>query len=136
MPIVPAAYAKSKTLYALDPATFAVEPRFAADVPGRYSASVDALWTVTKGGVTQVSKGVLHSSFYQVKEAFTWDYFLAHFDTRYGGSPHVRWDGTYMWAPDTPLARMNELASELDPALAALPAVPAGYEGWFALKAR
>lgn len=51
--------------------------------------------------------------------------------TSYGLSPDVKWDGEYMYAPRTSLAKMNEWAKKLDPILDGLPEVPAGYLGWF-----
>lgn len=130
MPIRAAAYAKSKTLYSLDLSSF--ELTSYDHEPERVSGTrITAVWTTSKKGSLQVCKGTLHHSVYREGAAPTLESFMATFDARYGGNPEVRWDGDYMWAPNTTLARMNELAKELDPILNNIPQVPTGYSGWY-----
>ena len=131
-------YIASKTIYAINWDTFKITEH---DREGYKSASaaVDAVWTVRKHGEVQISKGTLHHSFAINRtpaEFPSMENFIENFDTRYGGTAVARWDGDYMWAPDTTLADMNALAAELDPMLENIPNVPEGYSGWYRLVAR
>lgn len=125
-------YQPTRTLYALDPSTYeARETIFPATV--LHQASVAALWTVTRKGVTKVSSGLVSTSYYDLPAAPDFVYFLEHFYGR-SGHPEVTWDGEYLWAPKATLAAMNAHASLLEPTRLALPLVPQGFIGWYELK--
>lgn len=124
MPLVPADYKASVMLYAIDWSTLR---------PERDWILVDYVATITKDGIPQVTKGELH--WLPHKDSGTKrDDLIAEVDT-HDSYAIARWDGDYMWAPKTTLAKMVELSEELDPILKELPIVPVGYEGWFRLVA-
>lgn len=135
MSLVLSHYVKSKTLYALDRSTFEVirRPSSQEGHPGAMSMTVEAIWTASKKGKIQVCYGQLHN-FVTNDKPDTYEYFLEDIASNYGGTPFCRWDGEYMWAPNTPLRTMIEWSDDLDPVLNNLPEVPAGFEGWYALK--
>ena len=114
--------APSKKPYALDLSSFRL------DSHGK--STVDSIWVGRKHGETYVCIGHLWGYGHK-----TLDEFMANFDSRYGGQPEARWDGDSVWAPEKSYAEVAGYVAQLDPILNALPAVPAGYDGWYSIKA-
>jgi hypothetical protein len=66
-----------------------------------------------------------------VPDLSTVEQFIATFtDGRYGGDCRARWDGTNLWSLEDESER-ERLKKILVPMLAAYPAVPGGYDGWW-----
>lgn len=127
MAIVKAEYAKSQTLYAIDWSSFST-------IGERGHAWVEAIWTVTRRGVSQISMGVIGAWGLSLDGGLiTPTNFMAEYSNGRGGTATARWDGSFMWSPKTTLAEMNNIAVKLDPILAGLPLVPPTYDGWFTL---
>jgi hypothetical protein len=57
-------------------------------------------------------------------------FLTAHDDGRYGGDCKARWDGTNLWSLEDEADR-ERYRKILVPMLAAYPAVPPGYSGWW-----
>jgi hypothetical protein len=113
-------YAPSRTPYALDLSSFAVDKRG--------WASVVAVWVTRKQGRTRVSSGQLRGF-----RDSTLTGFMVNFDGRYGGDCKARWDGESLWAPDLSPAEHAAEAARLDVILRGLPEVPDGYDGWYTI---
>lgn len=123
-------YIPSKNCYA-----FNVNSLEVSEMPGcsgnySFKATIDAIWTKTIKGRTFVSMGTLFGTF---KEYVNFDKFLENVDMRYGGNPVAKWDGEYLWAPETPFKKMIQYSEKLDEMLKVIPDVPLGYEGWYQL---
>lgn len=96
---------------------------------GHGRATLDAVWFRRRRGVTVACVGRLwdHQRPDPVDAA---EFLTRHDDGRYGGDCLGRWDGARYWGAQEPdvAARHLEL---LRPMLAAYPAAPAGYDGWW-----
>lgn len=94
-----------------------------------YTIAADAVWYRRRKGVTIACIGHLRTS----SNAHPIDVrqFLEEYtDGRYGGDCVGRWDGTGYWG-NVPLSTQEQHLAVLRPMLAAYPAVPAGYDGWW-----
>jgi hypothetical protein len=61
--------------------------------------------------------------------------FLARMaDGRYGGHCLARWNGTELWAPGAAEDQRADYLSVLGPMLAAYPACPDGWDGWWTFR--
>lgn len=97
--------------------------------PSYYDGRINAVWFRRKQGVTAACIGTLWDL--QDDEPTDGTEFLArHDDGRYGGDCEGRWDGTGYWGAQEPEVIDQHLAL-LRPMLAAYPAVPEGYDGWW-----
>jgi hypothetical protein len=116
----------SRRPYAVDLSSLTV------DEPGPLGwcwGHVNAVWFRRKNGVTAACVGTMRN--YQRPAPGDITEFLTEFtDGRYGGNCEGRWDGTGYWGAENPetIAAHLEL---LRPMLAAYPAIPAGYDGWW-----
>lgn len=61
-------------------------------------------------------------------------FLLAHTDGRYGGDCQARWDGSELWAPGADEETRRGHLALLQPILAAYPALPAYWDGWWAFR--
>ncbi len=116
----------SKRPYAVDLTSLTVEdpgPR------GWCWGHVNAVWFRRKQGVTTAHIGTLRN--FQRPAPRDVHEFLTEFtDGRYGGDCEGRWDGTGYWGAERPEDIEQHLAI-LRPMLAAYPAIPPGYDGWW-----
>lgn len=110
--------------YAVDLSSFR-EGKLGGRTGNRY-VLLDAVWYRGTVGFPKACMGTI------------WDYgkfedardLLANWDGRYGGNCQARWDGAKLWGPQAPAA-IEEALSLLRPMLAAYPAIPDGYDGWW-----
>lgn len=95
-----------------------------------YAGRIDAVWFRRRRGVTVACIGQLWD--FQTGEPPTdaAEFLRRHDDGRYGGDCHGRWDGDRYWGAQQPDTIEQHLAL-LQPMLAAYPAIPAGYDGWW-----
>lgn len=138
MPIINERFVPSKKNYAINWDSFTITDNREL-TPGNFvvSAFADAIWATKKKGVSYISKGVLHSTFYMLpfNHNFGIKEFCEKFDSRYGGDHVCVWDGEIMTTKSPiPLQKMVEYSQILDPVIENLPNVPQGYEGWYRLK--
>lgn len=134
MALVPATYSKSKTLYAFDPTEERKKiypPTHTTDTLLQWD--IRAIWTKTTKGVTTVAYGWLSETFRLASAGNhpTYQDFLAEVDMRYGGTPEVKWDGTYVHAPSMPFATIVERVEMLEEVRLAIPDLPEGFDGWY-----
>lgn len=121
-------WAPSQRPYAIDRNTARID---------RGGWTVNALWVGRKRGATTITTGTLHlftAALTTPNPAATLDDALATADMRYGGDWAHQWDGQRLLVnPNDHLtpAQVAEFYDWLDARLAALPAVPVGYEGWY-----
>ena len=99
-----------------------------------FSGTANAVWYRRKDGRTRACLGTL----------MLWSHYLpapldladphavlsADLDGRYGGTADGRWDGERYWGAQKPEVIEQHLAI-LRPMLAAYPACPDGYDGWW-----
>lgn len=119
--------AVSRPMYAFDPNTFDPERR-----------SVAAAWFRRKNGVLVASMGLYHFFAPGLPEAQYPDTYQGwvdlHVDNRYGGTHLASWYGMAILNSDQPVSeeesarRVEFLRGMLD----GFPAVPAGFDGWWA----
>ncbi|WP_205326913.1 hypothetical protein [Glycomyces sp. YM15] len=126
-------------MYALDLATLTAEPHeHPAPYDTRYrhglNGSVDAVWFRRKNGATRACKGTLrlwaHGLTAPVDTSDPLAVLTADLDGRGGGVCTGRWDGRAYWGAGEPEVMAAHLAV-LKPMLAAYPAIPDGYDGWW-----
>jgi hypothetical protein len=102
--------------------------------PYYFDGRVNAVWFRRKQGVTAACVGTLWDL--QHPEPVDALQFLAqHEDGRYGGDCHGRWDGERYWGAQEPEVMEQHLAV-LRPMLAAYPALPDGYDGWWTFRSQ
>ncbi|MEU6979651.1 hypothetical protein [Streptomyces sp. NPDC046371] len=94
-----------------------------------YYGSIEAVWFRRKQGVNVACVGTLWD-FQDGKPTTGRDFVERHTDGRYGGDCAGRWDGTSYWG-NVPLSVQEEHLAVLRPMLAAYPALPDGYDGWW-----
>jgi hypothetical protein len=97
--------------------------------PYSFDGQVDAVWFRRKQGVTAACVGPLWD-LQHPEPADAVQFLTQHDDGRYGGDCHGRWDGTRYWGAQEPEVVERHLAL-LRPMLAAYPALPASYDGWW-----
>lgn len=105
--------------------------RHEAEQDGReyYNGRINAIWFRRRRGVTVACIGTLWDL--QHTEPSTGREFLErHDDGRYGGDCDGRWDGTGYWGAQD-LTVMQAHLDVLRPMLAAYPAIPDGWDGWW-----
>ncbi len=90
---------------------------------------INAVWFRRRNRVTIACVGYLWD-FQKPAPADTAEFLHRHSDGRYGGSCAGRWDGERYWGAQEPDIIERHLRL-LRPALAAYPAVPVGYDGWW-----
>lgn len=139
MSIVETTFAPSKKPYAIDWSTFETRESVSRFADGREVAHhiprVRALWVGRKHGTTYVSEGWLVGRLLDRDQSATIGSFMTNFDPRYGGDCEARWNGhdlwtqTQKWTIDWVVAQ----SKRLDEVLQNLPALPAGYDGWYRL---
>jgi hypothetical protein len=101
------------------------------------SGRANALWFRRKDGTTRACIGTLglwrHHMVEQVDITDPQAILTADLDSRYGGDCMGRWDGERYWGAQE-LTVMEEHLAVLRPMLANYPAIPAGYDGWWAFR--
>jgi hypothetical protein len=97
--------------------------------PSSFDGRINAVWFRRKQGTTAACIGTLWDLQYPTPADAT-AFLLAHEDGRYGGDCEGRWDGDSYWGNVTLTVQEQHLAT-LRPMLAAYPAIPAGYDGWW-----
>ncbi|WKD36546.1 hypothetical protein [Streptomyces xanthophaeus] len=99
-----------------------------------FSGTANAIWYRRKAGTTYACIGslMLFNHYLPARLDLTDPHALlsADLDGRYGGTAEGRWDGERYWGAQKPEAIAKHLAV-LRPALAALPAIPNSYDGWW-----
>jgi hypothetical protein len=116
----------SRRLYAIDRGSLTVhEP----SEHGSAWAQVNAVWFRRKQGVTAACIGTIRD-LQNPAPSDVAAFLAAHDDGRYGGDCDGRWDGERYWGAQEPATIEQHLAL-LRPMLAAYPAIPAGYDGWW-----
>lgn len=96
---------------------------------GSVWAEVDAVWFRRRRGVTVACTGTLRD-LQDTTPTSSHAFLAAHDDGRYGGRCHARWDGSRYWGAQEPFRMALDLEL-LEPMLAAYPAIPDGYDGWW-----
>ncbi len=97
---------------------------------GYFTAKVDAIWFRRRRGQTGAVYGELWD--HQTPQPTSAHEFLyRHDDGRYGGRALARWDGSTLWAPETPYEVAQQRQKTLAEALIRYPALPAGCDGWW-----
>lgn len=97
---------------------------------GYTTATVNAIWFRRRRGETVAVYGHLWD--HQNPPSLSAAEFLArHDDGRYGGRALARWDGSALWAPETPFEEAAHRQATLQRTLTDYPDVPAGYDGWW-----
>jgi len=103
------------------------------------SGNADALWFRRQDGVTRACIGTLglwsHHLPSLVDLTDSRAILSADLDGRYGGDCMGRWDGERYWGAQEPEVMEQHLAV-LRPMLAAYPALPDGYDGWWTFRSR
>jgi hypothetical protein len=130
-------FAISKRPYAVDLDSFQAEWHeytWSGEPPpgarkGTWRCTIQAVWFRRRSGVTVACIGDLWDI--QTEEPKTaLEMLERHDDGRYGGDTQGRWNGEGYWGNVT-LAEQNEHLEILRPMLAAYPAVPPGFDGWW-----
>jgi hypothetical protein len=123
----------SHKAYAIDLATVAGEQEPRGERIS-FSGSGHAVWFRRQNGVTRACLGSLRLWSHYLTEPLNLTdprtVLSAHLDGRYGGNCEGRWDGQRYWGAQEPDTIERHLAV-LRPMLAAYPAVPEGYDGWW-----
>jgi hypothetical protein len=97
---------------------------------GYTTATVNAIWFRRRRGETVAVYGHLWDHQNPPLSSAV-DFLTRHDDGRYGGRALARWDGSTLWAPETPFEVAQERQEMLRVALDAYPAAPSGYDGWW-----
>jgi hypothetical protein len=123
----------SRKPYAIDLTTITGEQHERGDLIS-FSGTAQALWFRRKASVTYACIGSLMLFSPHLPNRLNLNdphaVLSADLDGRYGGTAHGRWDGTRYWGAQEPLQMALDLTL-LEPALAAYPAIPDGYDGWW-----
>ncbi|MET8978537.1 hypothetical protein ABZX85_23255 [Streptomyces sp. NPDC004539] len=123
----------SRKPFAINLATVTLE---ATERDGIYwlSGTCQAVWYRRKDGVTRACIGTLKLWAHWLREEPDLSSPQAmlgnDLDSRYGGNPDGRWDGSGYWGSEIPEVQQEHLAV-LRPMLANHPSTPAGYDGWW-----
>jgi len=88
-----------------------------------------AVWFRRQSGVLRACIGTLWD-IQAPPPADAAEFLARHDDGRYGGDCDGRWDGDGYWGAERPETVAAHL-SILRPMLAAYPAIPSGYDGWW-----
>lgn len=94
-----------------------------------YQAQIGAVWFRRRSGITVACIGTL-SDFQNEQPANAVQFLERHTDGRYGGNCDGRWDGTNYWGNGNLTGQVRHLIV-LRPMLAAYPALPVGFDGWW-----
>ncbi|WP_228981442.1 hypothetical protein [Streptomyces sp. DH12] len=92
-------------------------------------ARINAVWYRRRNGSTVACIGHLWDIQRPLPTSAA-EFLARHDDGRYGGRCEGRWDGAWYWGAQEP-AVMEQHLEVLRPMLAAYPAVPPGYDGWW-----
>jgi hypothetical protein len=119
--------------YAVDLAGLVTEPP--SPQHGHTWAHLPAVWFRKRAGVLAACAGELRD-LQQPAPADARAFLAAHADGRYGGDCRARWDGRTLWVTpaEADPAHYESYLALLGPMLAAWPAVPAGYDGWWTFR--
>lgn len=123
----------SRKPFAINLSTVTLE---ASEHDGAYwlSGNCQAVWYRRKAGVTRACIGRLHlwAQWRREKpDLSSPEAMLGNdLDSRYGGDPDGRWDGTGYWGSEIPEVQEQHLAI-LRPMLTNYPEIPAGFDGWW-----
>jgi hypothetical protein len=123
--IDPAGFRVYRPLYAVDLASFRTYPSDPA------WGCINAVWFRRKNKVLAACMGTVRSlqSCNPPRDAAQ---FLAqHLDNRYGGDCQGRYDNRGYWGPDGSINTIVRQQRFLEAMLAAYPAIPEGYDGWW-----
>lgn len=121
--------------YAVDLASFrTVDPNNGGGLTAEPSewtwARINAVWFRRRRGLTVACVGDL-CDLQRPAPTDAAEFLARHDDGRYGGDCRSRWDGNRFWsATQNPAIHAAHLAL-LKPMLAAYPAIPGGYQGWW-----
>lgn len=119
----------SQKPYAVDLNTLRTAEKTRVDGSHFYFGRIDAVWFRRKQGVTVACVGTLWD-FQDTLPTTGVEFVERHTDGRYGGDCDGRWDGERYWGAQHPKTIEEHLAL-LRPMLAAYPALPSGYDGWW-----
>ena len=116
----------SRPLYAVDLESYRIDDT---------SCSVNAVWFRRRRArygepIRTVACCGRLSNVLQVPPATAAEFLAGHTDNRYGGDCAARWDGSNLWS-NADEAQRREYFRVLLPMLAAYPAIPEGFEGWY-----
>ncbi|MCX4543813.1 hypothetical protein [Streptomyces sp. NBC_01565] len=121
----------SHKAYAVDLSSLrgAVTPSPQGRRPSYFDGRINAVWFRRRRGVTVACIGTLWD--FQDDDPADGRRFLErHEDGRYGGDCDGRWDGSGYWGAQN-LETVAQHLTVLRPMLAAYPAIPDGYDGWW-----
>jgi hypothetical protein len=134
-------FVQSHAPYAVDLTSF--RPRG----PDHQQARISAVWFRRRRGgfggsgelVTVACAGYINECLIPgLRPAGAVDFLTRMTDGRYGGDCWARWDGKRLWTvpehndPD----HYKKYLDQLGPMLAAWPAIPEGYDGWWTFRGR
>jgi hypothetical protein len=102
--------------------------------PTRTWAQLQAVWYRRRKGVTIVSAGVLPIHV-DGRPADVYEALDLYEDNGFGTDCRARWDGKTLWGQADEPTRAGYLAL-LRPMLDSYPVIPAGFDGWWAFRAR
>lgn len=123
----------SRKPFAINLATVTLE---ASERNGVYwlTGNCEAVWYRRKDGVTRACIGSLRLWAQWRREAPDLSSPQAmlgnDLDSRYGGTPEGRWDGSGYWGSEVPETQARHLEI-LRPMIVNYPTIPAGYDGWW-----
>lgn len=120
----------SRRLYAVDLSSLTTQAHQREDGSPYYRGRIRAAWFGRKQGVTRACIGTLWDSQDGEPTTDPAEFLARHDDARYGGDCYGRWDGESYWGHAT-LAEQEKHLAVLRPMLAAFPAIPPGYDGWW-----
>jgi hypothetical protein len=104
--------------------------------PNRWHrVTIDAVWFRRRRGETVACIGQLWDGMRDPAPVDVHDALRRMDDGRYGGDCRGRWDGRGYWGAEEPAVVERHLAL-LRPMLAAYPAAPAGFDGWWRYETR
>ncbi|MFE2324637.1 hypothetical protein ACFXD5_12080 [Streptomyces sp. NPDC059385] len=119
--------------YAVDLATFSGTQKDRGDRIS-FGGSINAVWFRRSRGTLRACIGTLplwsHYLPARLNLSDVTTVLSAELDGRYGGKCHGRWDGTRYWGSQIPELAASHIEL-LRPMLAAYPAIPPGYDGWW-----